>query len=314
METKQLYPALKVGLVIVVISYFLFTLHAVFTLQWIGEWNRLTGSYSFTIFVEDISATIGLVFRFSASIIALAAVIFYLARKTFAKPETYKILRVVLVFEGIYWLGLLTTALMDFRSMFFTGLIHRPLMNVLQSIALTSIPDFMESLVIPIALFILAFKLSPHKSLKGAIKWSFITGTIYIIVFWLINTNIWVGVVSQKGTQYLISYPQNLLSYIITIIGLLALAIYSVYVTKKSAGTETMQQLKPKPVGVILLSLGLYFLWNYLTYIFFGGDYVWSNWYAWFLGHNMDLWLLSLPVLGLPLLFIDSFSKEQSSS
>jgi hypothetical protein len=314
METKQLYPALKVGLVTVIISYFLFTLHGLFTLQWIGEWNRLTGSYSFTIFAEDISATIGLVFRFAASLLALVAIIFYFARKTLSKSKTYNILRVVLVFEGIYWLGLLTTALMDFRILFFTGFIHRTLMNVLQSLALTSIPDFMESLVIPIALFILAFKLSPNKSLKGAIKWSFITGIIYIIVFWLINTNIWVGVVSQKGTQYLISYPQNLLSYIITIIGLLALAIYSAYVAKKSAGTETMQQLKPKPVGVILLSLGLYFLWNYLTYIFFGGNYIWSDWYAWFLGHNMDLWLLSLPLLGLPLLFIHSFSKENSPS
>ena len=36
----------------------------------------------------------------------------------------------------------------------------------------------------------------------------------------------------------------------------------------------------------------MYFLWNYLTWIYFGGDAVWSTWYAWFLGHNLDLWML----------------------
>ena len=39
---KSVSP-LKVGLLIVVISYFLFTLHAMFTLSWIGEWDRFGG-------------------------------------------------------------------------------------------------------------------------------------------------------------------------------------------------------------------------------------------------------------------------------
>ena len=67
--------------------------------------------------------------------------------------------------------------------------------------------------------------------------------------------------------------------------------------------TESLQDLDLKPVGVIILGLGLFYLWNYLTWIFFGGDHVWSSWYAWLLGHNMDLWMLSLPLVGLPLLF-----------
>jgi len=84
---------------------------------------------------------------------------------------------------------------------------------------------------------------------------------------------------------------------------LLALTLYSVYTTKKLSGTVSLQELNLKPVGVIILGLGLFFLWNYLTWIFFGGDHVWSSWYAWLLGHNMDLWMLSLPLVGLPLLF-----------
>jgi len=60
--------------------------------------------------------------------------------------------------------------------------------------------------------------------------------------------------------------------------------------------------LKLKTVGVIIVLAGLYFLWNYVTGIIFGAE-LWSDWYAWFLGHNLDLWALSLPLLGLPLLF-----------
>jgi hypothetical protein len=29
----------------------------------------------------------------------------------------------------------------------------------------------------------------------------------------------------------------------------------------------------------------------------------WNEWYAWILGHNLDLWMLSLPLVGIPLLF-----------
>ncbi len=29
----------------------------------------------------------------------------------------------------------------------------------------------------------------------------------------------------------------------------------------------------------------------------------WSDWYAWFLGHNMELWMMAIPLVGVPLLF-----------
>jgi uncharacterized membrane protein YqhA len=95
---------------------------------------------------------------------------------------------------------------------------------------------------------------------------------------------------------------------------LLALAIYTAFFAKKSIGAETLQDLKLKTIGAIILALGMYFLWNYLTWIFFGGNYLWSPWYAWFLGHNMDLWMLSLPLLGLPLLFADKLHEKTSSA
>lgn len=312
MTEQKFYSPLKIGLLIVALSYFLFSLHGAFTLSWIGEWSR-GRFFSFAIFAEDISGLIGLIFRFLGSLIALAAIIFYFVKKNLSKPTAYKILKVVLVFEAIYWLGLLTTGAVDFQNLFSRGASNRTVISVLDSLMTGALPSLMESLAIPIALFILAYKLGPNKPLKGAIKWGLITGTIYLIVFWLLNTSMWILTIRQKGMSYLTSYPQNLLSFVLTTFGLIALAIFTAYFTKKSSGAETLQELKLKTVGAIITALGMYFLWNYLSWIFFGGDYVWSYWFAWFLGHNMDLWMLSLPLVGLPLLFINRRSKETNS-
>jgi hypothetical protein len=312
MTEQKFYTPLKIGLLIVTLSYFLFNFHSMFTLSWIGEWARTPGSFNTTIFYEDITATVGLVFRFAGSIIALATIIYYFAKKEFSKPKTYFIVRLVLVCEAIYWLGLLTSGGAGVLSLW-RGLGHRSAMTLLYSFVASVLPALLESIVIPVALFILAYKLSPNRSTNGAIKWGLISGTVIVVVFWLLNTGIWMLTIRQKGTQYLTVYPQIMLSFFSTIIGLLALAIYSGYVTKKYAGAESLQELNLKPIGVIILGLGIWFLWNYLTWIFFGGDYLWSEWFAWLLGHNMDLWILSLPLLGLPLLFTNKQTEKDSS-
>jgi hypothetical protein len=302
MTGQRFYSPLKIGLFIVIIAYFLFTLHATFTLSWIGEWEYLTGSFSFTIFVEDISSLIGLVFRFVASLIAVAAIIFYFIKKGLSAPITTKILRWILVFEAIYWLGLLVTGVFSVQGLVLRGFGNLPIALVLGSLMSTG-TLLVESIAIPIALFKLAFALNPNKPQKGAIKWGLIAGTMYVLLFWLSNTSMWIFTISQKGTEYLTSYPENLLSFALTTIGMLALALFTACFSKKSIGTETLEKLKLKTIGAIIVALGLYFLWNYLTWIFFGRNEVWSYWYAWFLGHNLDLWVLSIPLVGLPLLF-----------
>jgi hypothetical protein len=165
------------------------------------------------------------------------------------------------------------------------------------------LPAVVESTIIPIVLFILAYNLSPNKPMKGAIKWSLISGTVLALGYWLLNSGIWVFVIPVKGIEYLTIYPYIMLAFLSTVIGLFALTLYSTYATKRLIAVETLQDLEPTALGAIITALGLFYLWNYLTWIFFGGNHVWSEWYAWFLGHNMDLWMLSLPLVGLPLLF-----------
>ncbi len=238
MTTKTIYFPVKVGLLIVVASYFLFTAHELFTFQWIGEWN-IGGSFSFSIFIEDIPATIGLIFRFIGSLIAIASVIFYFSKGLPPTARVFRILRWVLVFEGIYWLGLITTAAVSVQSLLLTVSASPTMIGVLSLLVIGVIPSVVESIVLPITLFVFAFRLNPNKPMNKAIKWGFITGTMYIFVFWLTNTSMWVATVMQKGTGYLTSYPENLLSFILTTIGLLALAIYTAYFAKKSSGAET---------------------------------------------------------------------------
>ena len=303
----KLYSPLKIGFLIVALAYFLFTFHAMFTLSWIGEWESFSGSFRFVIFVEDITAGIGIASRLVASTIAFAGVIFYFVKKGLSIQTTMKLLRLVLIGEAIFWLGLLASGVLPLFSTlgFATWRVdgHISTLPVLTSLLTNEIPLLIESIAIPVVLFKLSYELNPNKPAKGAIKWGLIAGTAYVLVFWLTNTALWVSTVMRQGTGYLISYPENLLSFTLASIGMLALTVFTAYFAKKSIGTEIVEKLKLKTIGAITIALGLFYLWNYLTWIFFGSNEIWSNWYEWFLGHNLNLWLLSIPLVGLPLLF-----------
>jgi hypothetical protein len=305
MTKPSFYSPLKIGLLIVAIAYFLFTFHAMFTLSWIGEWESFSGSLRFIILAEDISAAIGVAFRLVASAVALGGVILYLVRKGLPTQRIKRLVRIVLFGEAIYWLGLLTTAVLTLTSTFgFTiwranG--HISTLPLFASLLIYEIPLLIESIVIPAVLFKLSHELNPNKPVKSAIKWALIAGTVYVLVFWLTSTAIWVSTVLRQN-QYLTSYPENLLSFTLASIGMLALTIFTAYFAKKSIGTENVEKLGIQTIGSIINMLGLFYLWNYLSWVFFGKPETWSYWYLWFLG-NLNLWLLSIPTVGLPLLF-----------
>jgi len=299
-ENKTVSP-LKVGLLIVVASYFLFTLHAMFTLQWLGEWN-IGGHFNFGVFITDIAALPGLMARFIGSLIAFGAVVLVI-KKGQLQSSTYKLLKIVLVLEALYWLSLVPSGIW--------GILPSARGFNLSFLLSTGLPCLVASITIPVSLFALVRNLGLNKPQKAAIKWSLIAGIFYVLAFWLNNSGMWLVMVIQKGFGYVLSTPQYLVSFSATLVGLLALTIYTAYLTKKSMGIEQVQNLRIGSIGAILTALGVYYLWNYLTWIFFGG---WNQWYAWILGHNLDLWLLSLPLVGLPLLFYKKSVKETSKS
>lgn len=305
MPKSTSHSPLKIGFLIVVVAYFLFTFHAMFTLSWIGEWESFNEPLRSIVFVEDIFGTIGIASRLIASALALAGVILYTAKRGLSKATMMKLFRLVLIGEAVYWLGLLAAGVLSLTSTLgFTiwrvdG--HISTLPVPTDLLIYEIPLLIESVVIPIVLFKLAYQSNMNKPVKGAIKWALIVGAVYVLVFWLTNTAMWVSTVMRQGSRYLLLFPENLFSLALTAVGLLVLTIFTVVFAKKSLEAGSVEKLDIQKIGAIVAVLGLVFLWNYLTWIFFGRDEIWSNWYVWFLGHNSNLWLLSLPLVGLPL-------------
>jgi hypothetical protein len=309
---EQKLSALKVGILLVAITYFLFTLHATFVLSWIGEWNHVPPSISTWILVTDVAAYATLIFRFIAGAVALAAAILYIAKSSLVQSTLYKLVKVVIVFEAIYWVGLLPSGIW--------GLVPTPYGNLripgtgygfsTSLLLSTGIPCIVASIAIPISLFLLAWKLSPNKPQKPAIKWAAISGFFYVVALWLNNSGMWIITEMSKGMAYVIGSPEYLVSFVATLGGLLALALFTAFYAWKTAKAENINQVNVRTAGVIILALGLYFMWNYFTWVFFAGAN-WNDWYAWLLGHNLDLWMLSLPLVGLPLLFYNHPNKVE---
>jgi hypothetical protein len=292
---KNFVTPLKVGLLIVAIAYFLFTFHATFVLSWIGEWEYIGANnpqVASWILITDITAYVFLLFRFLASIIAVSAVILYFVKKWLAPVTINKLVRGVLIFEGLYWIGLLPSGIWGISPI--GGEFNTSLLLT------TGIPCLVSSIGISISLFVLAYKLNPKLPIKKPVKWAYVAGILYVMSFWLSNSGMWMTTIIEKSTSHLFTYPEAMVSSITTFAGLLTLAMFISYYAGKSSNIQRIEELELRPIGAILLALGLYFLWNYLTWILFGG---WNEWYAWFLGHNLDLWILSLPLVGLPLLF-----------
>ena len=95
-----------------------------------------------------------------------------------------------------------------------------------------------------------------------------------------------------------------------TAIGLLAIGLYALYFSNKSFGAKAISELDVKGIGIFVTASGLYYVGVYAMWIVFGSVGGWSTWYAWFLGHNLELRAMSLPLIGVPLLF----QKNQVSS
>ncbi|MFB3890048.1 MAG: hypothetical protein ACE14S_11200 [Candidatus Bathyarchaeia archaeon] len=285
--------SLRVGALLVTLTWFLFTGY-----QFIkGAFN--IGRFTFWISLTDSAGTFGLGFRTMAALIALFTVLFFVAKRDLSKPELLMSVRWILLGEAVAMLALFPCVIWGVGLLFSPDLGFAGIGSFIES----TLPLIIESIVIPIVLAKLILELNPSKPARGAIKWALIAGTVYAFMFWLNNTGNWIDAITRKGIEYLTGYADHIFSFALTTVGLLALALYTAYFAKKNMGTESVEQLDLRKVGGIVTALGLYFLVVYVMWLFLGTDAKWSTWYAWFLGHNMDLWALSLPLVGLPLLF-----------
>ncbi len=298
--------SLRLGLFLVSLAWFSYMLYEFAN----GVINR--GPLTvFWILVTDVPGCIGIGFRTAAGFIALITVLFYLVRRDLSKPETLMALRLVILFEAGYW----------FFSFFMSGIwglawFSNPSADAFGGVLLmtleSTLPCFVQSLGLAGVLVKLFLELNPNKPAKNAIKWGLIVGTFYVFVFWLNNTGNWIAALVEKGLDYVLLYPANLFSFFITIVGLLFLGLFAVFFTRKSVGVKSLEDINIHTVGLIITLVGLYFAINYTMWIFLGSVGGWGTWYAWMMGHNLDLWAMSLPIIGVPLLFRKQ-SKDSSA-
>lgn len=285
-ETKSLWPV-KLGLLTVALAWFSFTFY-VFAM---GIVNRTT---VWPIVIQDIPGVLGTGFRTGASFMAVVTVLLWIFNKNFSEPEMRMAVRFIVIFEAANFVGLMSSGVYAF--------IFPRLLLIPQWVIASTLPVLTESIVIPIVLVKLFFALSPNKPVRNVIKWALIAGIVYLLVFWLNYMGNWVSTLFDKGLGYITAYPVNLLSFCITSIGLLLLVLYTAYFAKKSIGADSLSSFDIGKIGYIVTLLGLYFVFTYFLYPIFGFVGGWSNWHAWFFNHNVDLWLITAPILGLALI------------
>ncbi len=289
--------ALKVGLLVVAFSWLTFTLF-----QFVSGLSNYSSAMRWFIAMTEILGSVGLGLRSAGGLVAVVAVVSYFFFKNISKLEALMSLKLVLLFEAAYY------AVTFIPSAFF-GVGENPFANnrgqLLSNLLANFLPCLFEGILIPAVLLVLYTKLNVTKPKTGATKWAMIAGASYILAFWFTNTCNWIYAVIFKGTAYVLE-PLNLLSFFVTAIGLLALGVYAVYFAAKSGGVSSWRELSFNRIGSVGTLLGMYFAGIYLLWIVAGSVGGWSPWYAWFLGHNADLWVMILPAATLPLAFYES--------
>lgn len=291
MEAKS-YWAIKTGLFIVVLFWFSYTIYQ------LGKSIFNGIDIPFT----DVPATIGLSFRAAAGFIALITVLFYMVKRDLSPPEALTSMRWIMLLEAAYWFSLFPSAIWGFQASF-------PMYPQELFIIGTGIPCLAESVIMPVALGALFLKLSAKKPATGAIKWGLIAGTAYIFVLWLNYTVQWWSDVILSGIGFISLYPVTIFGFALTAGGLLLLTLYAGIYAKRSFGTDALAGLNLKKAGAIVIALGLYFDVSLLSWLLFGSPSGGSIAYTFFVFHNMDLWLLLLPLVGLPLIL---YGKQNS--
>jgi hypothetical protein len=249
---------------------------------------------TFPLFIEDFPGAWGLCFRMGAATIALVTVILFVFKQEISHAEAIMALRFVLLFETLYFIGFLGGAFNFWKRYYFT----------LPRIFDEGLPCFVLGFLLPAVLIKLFSELNPNKPKKGAIKWALIYVAAFLFAFWFNNMGEWVGTVLSKGVGYLTQYPINLLSFLVTVVGLFVLFLYAADFSSKWLPSSTIGSLNLRKISTMVTLLGLYPLFIFLLWLFFGAVGGWGIWYAWFLGHGyMTFIALPITFTTLPLLF-----------
>jgi hypothetical protein len=294
----------KVALFIVLCSWLIYTIY-----WFVKSTNWWPLESSIDLILASVG-TIGLGFRIGAVVSAILAFASYLSKE---KPKVLNHLRRALLLEAPYFLSFIPSAIFGFTAG--SGLLlgyHTLTEGGLWFVIETAIPTLVEAIIMPISLLKLRSKLnSSEQSRAEIVNWTCITGLSYIIVFWLTYLTQWIASFLQPasyastypgyGPEYVLAYPLNMLTFILTSAGLPLLMVFFVRSSLR-AMREANVKLDLRKVGITLTLLGGYFITVIALFVIFGAVGGASIWIIFFMFNNPDLWCVTLPILGIPLI------------
>jgi uncharacterized membrane protein YphA (DoxX/SURF4 family) len=283
---KHVWP-IKIGLFIVVLFWFTYTVYQLIDILHGGIEVPFT----------DVPATLGLSLRTVASLIALITAGLYMIKHNFSSMNVLYYFRWVAVFEATYWLSFLPSGIWGFQ---YSTILYSQEFFILS----IGIPCLLEAILLPSILFILALHIGAKRPEQATVKWLLITVVAYFFVFWFNYTVQWWSEIFVSGTSLIWTSRLYAFEFILTIGGLLLLTIYSGIFTKNSIGADSVEKLNLQKVGASITAFGIYFDLLLLLWILFPnlGDAL-TVWPTISVEHNPDLWMFSLPFIGLPLMF-----------
>jgi hypothetical protein len=283
--------AFRIGLFIIALTWLFFSIY---------QSGKSIFNFDPELAFTDLPGSIGLGFRTVAAFVALVTILIFLVKRDLSKLELLTNFRWILLFEAVYWLVFLPSGIWGFQ---YSGVQYSHEFFIIE----TGLPCIVQGLIMPPVLVMLFFKLSPKRPAKGAIKWGLIAAVAQILVFWFNYTSQWWSEIYLDGTKFLTQYPMYALEFAGTVGGLLLLAVYAILYARRMSGVESLDGLDLRHAGFIITLLGLYFDIIVLLWLLFGNVGTLTVWPTISVDHNLNLWLVSLPLVGLPLIF----SKKQ---
>jgi general stress protein CsbA len=244
----------------------------------------------------DIAGSVGFGFRAAASFMALIVTILYLVKRGLSTCEVVTSFRWIILLEAAYWALFLPAGIWGFN---FQSVLYSREFFILEA----GLPCLVEALVMPTVLVVLFFKISPNKPAQGAINWGLIAAAAHLFVFWFNYTSQWWSEIFLQGTALITNSHVYTVEFALTVVGLLLITAYAAVYAKNSSKAKTLGELNLRKAGLILTGLGLYFDALLLLWFLFGDMGGLTVWPTFAVLHNVDLWMATLPLIGVPLIF-----------
>lgn len=256
---------------------------------------------------EGVAGTVGLVIRAVGGFFAFYAAALFLWKKEQSLPQVRRKASVAILFEGVYFLSLIPSTITAFAYYFVDGNVfyfdHTPPLILLY---VAAFPTLAMVSVMPAVLFKLRSKVMDNASSLEITKWSSLTAFAYVlVVFWFGYSMAWLGNMvpfdrarGQYGWSFLLE-PINLTSFILTVVGLLLIALFTLKLTLPASKTLPAK-MDVHSIGVVMLAFGGYFIFNLFYFYLTGGYSPHPNvWYE-MIGppHNVNLWCIVSVFLG----------------